>query len=123
MKGFVGAVVVISGGLTASWAATAAAASEIDIGLGTVAVQFERQELASPAGIARIYQRLRLASDQVCLPYESILLQRQRAHDRCVAESLARAVTDVGDAGLTAYSEHRLPARLPLAQARPRAAR
>lgn len=115
MKGFIG-VIAISGVLTASWAASSAAADESDIGLGAVAVQFERQELASPAGIARVYQRLRLAAEQVCLPYESILLQRQRAHDRCVAESLARAVADVRDAGLTAYSEHRLPERLPLAQ-------
>lgn len=119
MKGFIGAVVAISGVLTASWATSAVAASEIDLGLGSVAVQYERQELASPAGVARLYQRLRLAADQVCAPYESILLQRQRAHDRCVAESLARAVADVHDAGLSAYSEKRLPERLPLARAQP----
>lgn len=123
MKGFIGAVVVISGLITASWAASAAAAGESDIGLGAVAVQFERQELASPAGIARVYQRLRLAAEQVCLPYESILTQRQRAHDQCVAESLARAVADVRDSGLTAYSQHRLPERSPLVQARPQAVR
>ena len=107
MNGFTAALVAISGVLTASAAASSVAAGEIDVGLDSVAVQYQHQELASPAGVARIYRRLRLAADQVCLPYESILAQRQRAHDRCVAGSLARAVADVGDAGLTAYSQHR----------------
>ncbi len=106
MKGFIGAVVAISGVLVASGAsASPVAASEIDLGLGSVVVQFERQELTTPTGVARLYARLRLAADQVCLPYESILLQRQRAHALCVAQSLARAVAQVDDAGLNAYSE------------------
>jgi UrcA family protein len=109
MKSVFGAVAAISGAFAASWAAASPlSASDIDLGLGSVAVQFERQELASPAGIARVYQRLRQAAHEVCSPYESIVVARQRAFDRCVSLSLARAVADAHHPGLTAYTEQRL---------------
>jgi len=102
MKGLLGAVVAISGAFAASWAAGPIPTGDIDIGLGSVTVRFDRQELATPAGIARIYQRLRTAANEVCAPYQSIVPERQRVFERCVALSLARAVAEVHDHGLTA---------------------
>jgi UrcA family protein len=110
MKGFIVAAVALTGTLAASWAAALpVSASDADIGLGSVTVRFERQELASSAGIEGVYLRLRQAAQEVCSPYESIALERRRAFARCVKLSLARAVADVRDAALTAYSEHRSP--------------
>jgi len=109
MKGFIGAVVAISGVFTVSWAAAPTAANDSDSVVGAVRVQFDRQELSSPAGIARTYRRLWFAAREACGPSESTLeLVRQRFFERCVAESLERAVADAHSAALTTYSEGRL---------------
>jgi|SRR5579862_6491574 len=105
MKGFIVAVVAISGVFALSWVAAATAANDSDSAVGAVAVQFDRQELASPAGISRVYQRLSLAAREACGPSSTTLeLVRQRVFERCVAESLARAVRDAHNAALTSYS-------------------
>jgi len=109
MRSFLGAVVAMSSLFAAPWAAALPMpASDVDLGLGSVTVQFESQELASPAGIARVYQRLRRAAQEVCSPYQSIALERRRAFVRCESWSLERAVAELHHPGLTAYTAQRL---------------
>ena len=120
MKGFIAAIVAISGTFAVSWAASPVPADPVDPGLRSVPVRFDRQELATHTGIARLYQRLHSAASQACDQYQfqSVMPQRRRAFEQCVTLSLERAVAAVRDAGLSAYSEHRSTEGSPLAQAR-----
>jgi UrcA family protein len=109
MRGFIDAVVAISGVFAVSWLCAPAVADDGDSAVRAVAVQFDRQELVSPAGISRVYRQLWFAAREACGASEWSDLARQRLFERCVAESLARAVADAHDAALTTYSEGRLP--------------
>lgn len=67
------------------------------------AVRIDGSELASGAGIARVYGQLEQAADYVCRNFDSREPERQGRYRHCVAEALERAVRDVHDARLSAY--------------------
>lgn len=60
-------------------------------------------DLGSPDGVAKLYRRIDTAAHVVCNVYDDRSLVRSFPFRQCVAQSIDRAVTAVGDARLTAY--------------------
>jgi UrcA family protein len=109
---------IFAGGLFGTLAAGAATYdAPADAELGSTKVYFSHDELLDSAGLGRVYHRLRTAAREVCRYYDTRDLGRERAFQQCVAASLARAVTQIHDPGLTAYHEHRTGAIPSLAAA------
>ena len=69
----------------------------------SVKVRISDLDLASPEGTATLYMRIRNAARTVCGTMDIRLLEEKTVWDRCVNESIANAVTEVGSANLTAY--------------------
>lgn len=95
--------------LTLASASAFAAGSPVqaDSDVPSQAVHYSQTELSSPAGVGRIYSRLNSAAKQVCSSYDLIDLAHHQIFNRCVAESLARAVGQVHDERLTLYHQYR----------------
>jgi UrcA family protein len=105
------AVLTLTGSIFASLAAGAVAhAGAADSDLPSKKVYFTPAELLGNAGIGRVHQRLASAAREVCHFYESRELARQQIFRQCVAASLARAVAEIHDPGLTAYYERTMGA-------------
>jgi UrcA family protein len=83
----------------------AGAPARADSDIPSRVVHYSQTDLSSPVGIDRIYSRLITAAKLVCDRYDSMELARRQVFDRCVAESLARAVGQVHDERLTLYHE------------------
>jgi UrcA family protein len=112
------ASLIVAGCLSGSLAAGAATYdAPADAALGSTKVYFSHDELLDSAGLGRVYHRLRTAAREVCRYYDTRDLGRERAFQQCVAASLARAVAQIHDPGLTAYYEHRTGAIPSLAAA------
>ncbi len=91
-------------GAAASFSSSAAwSADDADAALGTVSIHYTRQELQSPEGVRRLYDRLGFAAREVCEYYDSSELPRRHAFQLCVSRSLERAVTQIHDPALSAY--------------------
>ena len=78
-------------------------------------VPFYRVELGNRAGVEQTYRRLQRAAARVCGDEDSKQLVERMQFQRCVEESLARAVAEVHDASLTAYHQHRSAAAAAIA--------
>ena len=66
-------------------------------------VKFQDLNVSSPAGVAELYQRIHAAARRVCRVGEGRDLEMAQRAKTCANEAEARAVTQVGSAGLTAY--------------------
>jgi UrcA family protein len=105
------AVLTLTGSIFGSLAAGAVAhAGVADSDLRSKKVYFTPAELLGNAGIGHVHQRLASAAREVCRDYESRELARQRVFRQCVAASLARALAEIHDPGLTAYHERTMGA-------------
>ena len=93
-------VVSLFGGLAAL---PALSADAVDADLGAVTVHYSRDAMRSQAGVVHLYRDLTVAAREVCAPYDSIELPRQRVYQRCVAGALDQAVRRVHDPALSAY--------------------
>lgn len=68
-------------------------------------VAYDRDALADPAAVARLYADIEAAARKVCRrdllnsPYGYYTM------DRCVKDSVARAVAEVGSSELSAYAQ------------------
>jgi UrcA family protein len=79
-------------------------------------VRFEQADLSSPSGLNRIYHRLGEAASIVCGDYQSSELLHSQSFERCMQESVSRAVAQIHDARLTRYHESRTaPGAIPVA--------
>jgi UrcA family protein len=68
-------------------------------------VRFDDLNLRADAGVARLYDRLRVAARQVCGASYTTNLYAKTSYRRCVSETLSRAVAEVDVAELTARHE------------------
>lgn len=68
-------------------------------------VSYEDLDLTQAADTRVLYQRLRMASAQVCQPLEGKDLQRQLQYRRCYRNALEGAVASVDNAQLTAFHQ------------------
>jgi UrcA family protein len=85
--------------------AVGAAADEVR----SLSVHYADLDLERPADVARLYQRIRLAAEDVCGP--RLLTGShvpQSGYQRCFADAVAQAVARVDRAALSAYHQQRL---------------
>jgi UrcA family protein len=71
-------------------------------------VHYRLSELSSPEGLSRLYSRLNGAAARVCGNYTSPDLLHTAPYQRCVAESVARAVAQIHDERLSRYHDLRI---------------
>lgn len=109
MKSFIViAALAAVGGLASSTQVRADSATDQQI------VRFDRTELTTQKGLNRIYHRLNVAATVVCGDYQSSDLLHTAAYQRCVQDSVSRAVTQIHDLRLTRYHESRInPSAIP----------
>jgi UrcA family protein len=105
----VGAVLAIA---AATLIADVAAAKEP--GVARTVVNYSDLDLTRPEDAARLYARLKNASQQVCYTNERLTVQVQRLQEDCIHGALSRAVANVNDAKLTAL--HQAEPRIRLAR-------
>lgn len=72
-------------------------------GDASVVVRYADLNLASVAGVASLYKRIRNAAESVCSPLETKTLILRDAYKQCVAEAVTNAVTAVGNGNLANY--------------------
>ena len=92
----VGAVLAIA---AATLIADIAAAKEP--GAASSVVNYSDLDLTQSADTARLYARLKYASQKVCSSYDSRDLRMQRLHTACLDQALSAAVEQVNDAKLS----------------------
>jgi UrcA family protein len=69
----------------------------------TAPVGYSDLNLNSRSGVAALYRRLRVASDQVCAPFDGRDIERKLRYDQCRRTALKDAVAKVNNPALTAY--------------------
>jgi UrcA family protein len=82
-----------------------------DGALSTV-VRYADLDLASDAGVATLYRRLRGAATTVCRPLQSPVLASRRAWRECHDAALAGAVAGIGNERLAALHGRRKPVQV-----------
>jgi UrcA family protein len=105
----VGAVLAIA---AASLVADIAAAKEREA--ASTVVNYSDLDLTSSSDTARLYARLKYASQKVCNSYDSRALRTRDVHAACFDNALNDAVAEVNDARLT--SLHAAEPRIRLAR-------
>ncbi len=74
-------------------------------------VSYAGLDLSTEAGARVAYRRIRNAAQGVCRDLYTLEPgQRRHIWDTCVQDTIARAVLDIGAAGLTAYAKARIGA-------------
>lgn len=84
------------------------------VGERTVSVPMADLNLAQPQGVSVLFRRLQRAADEVCGSRHRLVagsLKQRQLNQRCYAETLGKAVRDIGNAELTAL--HAKSKRLP----------
>jgi UrcA family protein len=92
-------------GAEAALFVTAASAAEVH----SISVRYADLDLDRPAGVARLYGRIRAAADNVCSP--RVLTGSyvpQPDYQRCFADAVTQAVARVDRPALSAYHQQRL---------------
>jgi UrcA family protein len=92
----IGAVVAIA---AATLLADIAAAKDRDA--VSAVVNYSDLDLTQSADTARLYARLKYASQKVCNSYDTRVLRMQRLHESCYDAALSSAVAQVNDAKLS----------------------
>jgi len=64
-------------------------------------VNYSDLDLSQSADTARLYARLKYASQKVCNSYDTRVLRMQRLHEACFDAALSDAVAKVNDAKLS----------------------
>jgi UrcA family protein len=105
----VGAVLAIA---AATLIADVAAAKEP--GVAHTVVNYSDLDLTRSEDAARLYARLKNASQQVCYSHDRLTLRAQRLQQDCIDGALSRAVAKVNDAKVT--SLHAAEPRIRLAR-------
>ncbi len=105
----VGAALVIA---AATLIADIAAAKERDA--ATAVVDYSDLDLTQSADAARLYARLKYASQKVCNSYDTRDLRMRELHAACYGKALSSAVAEVNDTRLS--SLHAADPRLKLAR-------
>jgi UrcA family protein len=85
--------------------ATAAAAPAVADGLGnplSYHVKYGDLDLTHPAGVNELYNRIQVASQEVCAPWSALELQRVQIYNACVTDAMSRAVAGFKQPALTA---------------------
>jgi UrcA family protein len=74
-------------------------------------IRYDDLDLARDSDVAALYERLHRGARRVCSDFEaSSSLSLEQMFNDCVNASLARAITDLGHPGLTAYAQNRFTA-------------
>lgn len=84
--------------VAASLIADIAAAKERE---ASIVVEYSDLDLASSSDTARLYSRLKYASQKVCNSYDSRELRTRDLYAACVDQALSNAVAAVNDAKLS----------------------
>jgi UrcA family protein len=74
----------------------------------SVTVRYRAADLDTPAGVGILYRRIRGAAADVCSPFESPLLERERLRKDCFSHAVANAVHSVHNEALSAYHWQRI---------------
>ncbi len=69
---------------------------------GDVAVNYADLDISTTAGAEKLYERIRLAAEQVCPAVDFMDLQRHRVAVRCLNEAVAHAVNSIASPQLAA---------------------
>jgi len=69
----------------------------------TRTVNFSDLDLANSKAIATLYQRIKIAADQVCESAEYTRLQTVQYVGKCTKKAIDQAVKDVNSSGLTSF--------------------
>jgi UrcA family protein len=93
---------------------TVAKASGIEGPSHAVAVHYSDLDLARTEGAARLYTRIRHAAELVCAPADGRALGPATQRARCIEDAVSGAVSDVGNARLSAYYAERVGTHRPL---------
>jgi UrcA family protein len=88
---------VVAGAFAALTAATASFAVTPGVDSQSVSVRYDDLNLASPAGVNALYRRISVAARQVCPDIYSRNLDVAVAGQRCFADAVAKAVSEVNN--------------------------
>jgi UrcA family protein len=69
----------------------------------SVTLQYRSTDLGTSQGVAGLYQRIRLAAQSVCGPFDGRLLEEKLRWQACVDHAIASAVASVHSESLSAY--------------------
>jgi UrcA family protein len=109
-----GAIAVVGAVVLALTSLSATAASDGFLGRSET-VKFKDLDLSKQADTERLYRRLKMAANQVCIGYADSPGMRS-PYDRCVQKAIENAVDTIGHPNLTAL--HRKKSDVRLAQSK-----
>jgi UrcA family protein len=87
----------VAGAFAALTVATASFAAAPDVASHSVSVRYDDLNLSSPAGVNALYRRISVAARQVCPDIYSRDLNVAAAGKRCLADAVAKAVSEVNN--------------------------
>ena len=77
-----------------------------NVSTGNIAVSFADLNLASPTGLANLYQRVQSAADKVCgVDNMRVSLDIERKNRVCVSWAIDNAIGEIDDVRLTALHQ------------------
>jgi UrcA family protein len=91
---FLGLPALLAASAALANAPTTASKSETDV--RQTVVTYSDLDLIHPSGVARLYQRIRSAAEQVCRPYDARSLAQQQRSEACIDQAVRRAVDSIG---------------------------
>jgi UrcA family protein len=69
------------------------------------AVHYTQSDLSTTDGLRHLYSRINRAASQVCGNYSSVDALHSAPYQRCLSESVSRAVAQIHDERLSRYHE------------------
>lgn len=84
-----------------------------DSEVSTFKVQYADLNLDREAGVAALYERLRVAAKRVCSDAVSQLLSSRKSHADCIESAISTAVVQINRPTLSKYAQQRLRKPLP----------
>jgi UrcA family protein len=83
------------------------AAAAPDAEVSAITVRYRSADLDTAHGIAILYRRIHSAASSLCGIYDGVLVQEKEGWDKCVGQTVGRAVAAVHSDALTAYHGRR----------------
>lgn len=99
-----------------AFAALAAQAADPEV--STFKVHYADLNLDREAGVAALFERLRVAAKRVCSDAVSQLLSSRKAYAECIEQAIATAVVQINRPTVSKYVAQRLRKPLPEADTR-----
>jgi len=96
--------------------ASASAGTAVEFNHSSI-VRYADLDLSRPSDVARLYERIAVAADQLCGPrLLSGAYSKSATYTSCYADAIGQAVASVNHAALTAYYLQRWPQPVAVAQ-------